>query len=96
MTTTGEREASGSDQSALTSAPVMPERDRRIRLGSWVRTEYERLHPGDSFEDLKRRARFSKEDKGLLREWLEVAEGHDRAAQAYPLPGGLRRRPAED
>jgi hypothetical protein len=35
-----------------------------------TRAEYERLHPDDSFDDLQRRARFSKEDQGLLREWL--------------------------
>jgi len=39
----------------------------------WVRAEYERCHPQDSFDDLKRRAFFSKEDKGLLREWLQAA-----------------------
>lgn len=34
---------------------------------------YERCHPGDTFEDLKRRARFAKEDKGLLRNWRAAA-----------------------
>ena len=52
---------------------------------SLAQIEYERCHPEDSFEDLKRRARFSKEDKGLLREWFEVAEGLDRALVARPL-----------
>jgi hypothetical protein len=53
---------------------------RRRRLESLVRAEYERCHPQESFEDLKHRARFSKEDKGLLRDWLEVAERRDRCA----------------
>ncbi|HEY9055844.1 MAG TPA: hypothetical protein VIN77_01720 [Aurantimonas sp.] len=44
------------------------------RLEALVRADYERCRPDDSFEDLKRRARFSKEDKGLLRDWLALAE----------------------
>ena len=40
---------------------------------SLVSRDYERCHPGDSFADLKRRARFTKEDKGLLADWLDLA-----------------------
>ncbi len=40
---------------------------------SLVRTDYEKCHPGETFEDLKHRARFSKEDKGLLRDWMTLA-----------------------
>lgn len=57
-----------------------PSTDRRHELESWVRAEYERCHPQESFDDLKQRAQFSKEDKGLLRDWLEVAERRDRCA----------------
>lgn len=46
-----------------------------------IRGEYERLHPDDSFDDFKRPARFSREDKGLLRKWL----GHRRSCAARPL-----------
>lgn len=42
-------------------------------LESFIRAEYERCHPDDTFEDLKRRARFSKEDQGLLQEWMALA-----------------------
>lgn len=51
-----------------------------------IRDDYERCHPGESFDDLKRRARFSKEDQGLLSEWMALAvqraasRGNDRAA----------------
>ncbi|MEC5293207.1 hypothetical protein VSX64_21465 [Aurantimonas sp. C2-6-R+9] len=48
------------------------------RLGALVRADYEKYHPDDSFDDLKRRARFSKEDKGLLRDWVAVAEQRAR------------------
>lgn len=47
-----------------------PERDY---LESLIRVGYERCHPGDTFDDLKARARFSREDKGLLRDWMTEA-----------------------
>jgi hypothetical protein len=53
--------------------------NRMLRLGLLVRADYERLHPEDSFGDLKRRARFSKEDKGVLRDWLLLADRRERA-----------------
>ena len=34
-----------------------------------LRAEYERCHPDDTFEALKRRAAFSKEDRRLLEDW---------------------------
>ena len=40
---------------------------------SLVAADFSRTHPGDSFEGLKRRARFSKEDKGLLGDWMAIA-----------------------
>ncbi len=50
-----------------------------------ARAGYERCHPADSFAALQRRARFSREDRGLLRQWLAIAvqqqaegAGHDR------------------
>lgn len=44
-----------------------------------VRATYDQIHPGDTFDDLQRRAKFDKQDKGLLRDWMAVAaalEGH--------------------
>lgn len=46
---------------------------------SLVRADYERCNPDDSFDDLKKRARFSKEDQGLLRDWMALAA--QRAAE---------------
>ena len=40
---------------------------------SLVRDIYERCNPEDTFEDLKRRSAFSKEDRGLLRDWVALA-----------------------
>jgi hypothetical protein len=37
-------------------------------LESLIREDFERCHPGETLEDLKRRASFSKEDRGLLRD----------------------------
>lgn len=43
------------------------------RLESMIREDFERCHPGDTLDDLKRRASFSREDRGLLRDWMAVA-----------------------
>ena len=45
----------------------------REHLESLIRSDYERCHPDETLEDLKRRSRFSKEDKGLLRDWMALA-----------------------
>lgn len=45
----------------------------RAYLESLVRDDYALCHPNETLEDLKRRASFSKEDKGLYRDWLAVA-----------------------
>ncbi|MGX9428863.1 MULTISPECIES: hypothetical protein [Bradyrhizobium] len=56
-------------------------------LESLIREDYERCHPGETLEDLKRRASFSKEDRGLLRDWMAVAAARAAAARAdWALP----------
>lgn len=45
----------------------------RAYLESLIRADYERCHPGEALEDMKLRSAFSKEDKGLLRDWMAVA-----------------------
>lgn len=50
-------------------------------LESLIRKDFERCHPGETLDDVKRRASFSKEDKGLLRDWMAVAS---RAAADPP------------
>lgn len=55
--------------------------EERIYLESLIREDFERCHPDDTLEDLKRRASFSREDKGLLRDWMTVAA---RRAAADP------------
>lgn len=52
-------------------------------LEALIRDDFDACHPDDSFDDLKRRAPFSKEDKGLLREWMAVAAARAAAAPAY-------------
>jgi hypothetical protein len=54
---------------AKTSGP-----DREY-LESLIRVDYEHCHPGEALEDMKHRASFSKEDKGLFRDWIAVAAG---------------------
>lgn len=45
----------------------------RVYLESLIRDDFARCHPGDSLDDMKRRAAFAKEDKGLLRDWMALA-----------------------
>jgi hypothetical protein len=52
------------------------------RLQSLIREDYERCHPGESLDDLKRRASFSKEDRGLLRDWMTIAARRAAAKRA--------------
>jgi hypothetical protein len=60
--------------------------EERNHLESLVRDDYERCHPSDTFEDLKRRASFSKEDRGLLRDWMAVATRRAAAEEAAGTP----------
>jgi hypothetical protein len=56
-------------------------------LDSLIREDFERCHPGETLEDLQRRASFSKEDRGLLRDWMAVAAVRAAAAcKAKALP----------
>ncbi len=53
---------------------VRPQNDEeRAYLESLIREDYARCHPGQSLDDMKSRARFSWEDKGMYRDWLAVA-----------------------
>lgn len=66
---------------------VRPANDaERLSLESLIREDFERCHPGETLEDIKRRALFSKEDKGLLRDWMAVAAIRARADQARTAP----------
>jgi hypothetical protein len=58
---------------------------------SLILPDYERCHPDDSFDDLKHRAQFSKDDSGRLRDWMIVAAWraearHNAEAADLPLP----------
>ena len=53
----------------------------RAYLESLIRDDFERCHPGDTLEDLKRRASFSREDRGLLRDWTAIAARSAAAKQ---------------
>ena len=45
----------------------------RAFLEQLIRADFARCHPDETLEDIKRRASFSKEDKGLLRDWMAIA-----------------------
>jgi hypothetical protein len=52
------------------------------RVEDYVRREYERCRPEDTFDALKRRARYEKDSKGLLRDWLEIGRWRVAAEDA--------------
>ena len=54
----------------------------RTHLESLIREDFERSHPGETLDDVKHRALFTKEDKGLLRDWMAVAAGRAAADRA--------------
>jgi len=60
--------------------PTDPYRDlqpagevERAYLESLIREDFERCHLGETLDDIKRRASVSKEDRGLLRNWMAIA-----------------------
>lgn len=54
----------------------------RRHLEAFVGEDFARCHPDESFAEIERRAAFTKEDKGLLREWLALATRRAEAARA--------------
>lgn len=73
----------------LTTQVEPSDDDERTYLESLIRTDYEQCHPGETLDDLKHRARFSKADKGLLREWTEVAKRRAAAKGKRVTHGSL-------
>ncbi|TPK55829.1 hypothetical protein FJ546_28845 [Mesorhizobium sp. B2-4-19] len=54
----------------------------RAYLESLVQVDYDRNHPGKTFDDMKRRCSFSREDQGLYRDWLAAAAMRAEGARA--------------
>ncbi|MBR1169665.1 hypothetical protein [Bradyrhizobium liaoningense] len=52
----------------------------RTYLESLIREDFEQCHPGETLEDLKWRGSFSREDRGLLRDWMALAAARAAAA----------------
>jgi len=57
------------------------------RIEAIAREAYDGCHPDDTFEALKHRAQFSKEDAGLLRQWLAFAYGKAGVAAGIEADG---------
>lgn len=64
----------------------------RVYLESLIRADYTLCHPGETLDDLKRRAGFAKEDKGMYRDWMSVAA---RRAEEAALAAAPRLMAAE-
>ncbi|MCY0149877.1 hypothetical protein OEG84_19775 [Hoeflea sp. G2-23] len=71
MTQPSDHPRLASDGAVLVHEPGKP--DVPMDLEALVRDDYDRLRIDDSFEDLKHRARFSKEDRGLYEDWMSLA-----------------------
>ena len=56
----------------------------RAYLESLIREDFNRCHPGETLDDVKRRASFSKEDKGLLCDWMALAAIRAATDRANP------------
>ncbi|MGB3536556.1 MAG: hypothetical protein WBA42_00170 [Mesorhizobium sp.] len=54
----------------------------RAYLESLVREEYDRCRVGETFDDMKRRMPFSREDRGLYRDWMTIAASRAEALRA--------------
>lgn len=52
---------------------TVPRTNIEERIEAMAREAYDRCHPDDTFAALKHRASFSKEDRGLLDQWLAYA-----------------------
>lgn len=76
--------SSSADRSFVQSG-AFPDQETAF-LESLVRADYERSHPGETFEDMKRRSRFSADDKGLLREWMALASQRAAATKTDHSP----------
>lgn len=62
-------------------------------LEAIAREAYNRHHPDDTFDDMKRRASFSKEDHGLLGDWLRFAESQvNERTKSLPVDTGIPRQ----
>jgi hypothetical protein len=65
-------------------------------LESLIREDFERCHPGETLDDLKRRASFSREDRGLLRDWMTAGRaaatnvGWIEGSETHNDPGSSR------
>ncbi len=54
----------------------------RALLESLIRADYDRCHPGEDFDDMKRRISYSREDRGLYRDWMTIAAARAEALRA--------------
>lgn len=54
----------------------------RAYLESLILEDFARCHRGETLEDIKHRAAFSKEDRGLLRDWMALAAIRGAAERA--------------
>ena len=57
---------------------IRPADDERTYLESLIREDNDRRRVGETFDDMKRRMPFSREDQGLYRDWMAIAATRGR------------------
>ncbi len=58
----------------------------RVFLESLIRADYDRCHPSEDFDDMKRRMPYSREDQGIYRDWMVIAAARAEALRpAAPI-----------
>ena len=55
-------------------------------LESLIREEFDRCHPGETLDDVKRRATFGKEDRRLYQDWMALAAQRAQLQAAAERP----------
>jgi len=55
-------------------------------LESLIREEFDRCHPGETLDDVKRRATFAKEDRRLYQDWMALAAQRAQLQAAAERP----------
>lgn len=69
-------------QAYLPDKNAVAEKSREVDLEKFIKEDFERCYPGETLDDFKRRASFSRWDKGVLREWMALAALRASAGRA--------------
>lgn len=64
----------------------------RAYLESLIRADFDRCHPDETLDDVKRRAAFTKEDRRLYQDWMALAAARAQEARSAAVRDAGSRR----